>query len=211
MRERGRQLVKLAVVDVGMLLWLALLVAGCSAHRPPCVACPCPSPAPTPTPTPTPTPAPPPSGCTFPQGVPDAEFIEVPSIPAQTEVDVVNAAIAAVGYCNVGSDCPLGTDPQAAQQRIIQELRRRGVCAGQHRNGETDEGAVTIFGCASLWNGYHWVNYPTNPGDQSKAVWARVPSQPCMGNACVNYGGQSYRGAWQIPAAYCGGRPGRRR
>ncbi len=190
-----------------LMFVLALLVLP-SCRIPFPVPRPTPSPIPTPSPTPTPVPTPSPVVvCGFPQGVPDAEFEAHASLPALH--DYVNDAVAEIERCEVGSSCVLGTDRNAAQAAIIKALRRGSfnrpqLCAGQHRDGETDEISVALpADCAHFWEAFHVVGGPNHEGNVV-AVWARVPSRPCMGTDCVPLGGGSYRGEWRIPARFCG-------
>jgi hypothetical protein len=132
--------------------------------------------------------------------VPDEEFTGSDAYP--TLVDEVNAAMVTVTGCSVGSSCPHGFGPghEGAQpffDRVIAELRARGLCAGQHRTGETDEIAVAR-NCRAVWEGYHVSAY-----GGGTVVWARYPSASCGGSACPGLGGGSFRGIWWIPTSYC--------
>jgi hypothetical protein len=65
---------------------------------------------------------------------------------------------------------------------VTAELRARGLWAGQHEAGYTDEIAVSLGGCTSLWYGYHIYFY-----GGLKVVW--------------NNGAQ--RGSWSIAPQWC--------
>lgn len=99
--------------------------------------------------------------------------------------NAVNAVMATLSGCPVGSDCPIGDRYPEAQQwfdAVNAALRAQGLCAGQHEEGHTDEIAVSDTGCAGRWYGYHVYNY-----GGSKVVWSP--------------GAQ--RGWWSIPSTYC--------
>jgi hypothetical protein len=147
-----------------------------------------------PEPVATPTPAPP--SLRFPQGIPDAEILVVPGVP--TLHDAVNAEIAAMfPACSIGQDrCDgLGYDPQSFYGVLTARLRARGLWAGQHRDGQTDE--ITVApACSGPWENYKaWIylGYP---------AWARPRETPCAGDACL-HANNSYRGNTVFPQGYC--------
>ncbi|MDY0063291.1 MAG: hypothetical protein RBU45_26035 [Myxococcota bacterium] len=123
-------------------------------------------------------------GCSFPQGVPEEAFTS----GGETDGEIaaaVNAVMAALSGCGIGSDCFIGDrwpDGQGWFGAVNRELRNQGYCAGQHEEGATDEIAVSSAGCRGRWYGYHVYNY-----GGSKVVW--------------NPGAQ--RGWWSIDASYC--------
>jgi hypothetical protein len=134
-----------------------------------------------------------PAGCSFPQGVPDADFIATSNSYADTDpvVDaLVNAAASKLTGCPVGSTCSLGnfpgTTPEARCQSwfnaLTAELRAQGLCAGLHEVGVTDEIAVSNTGCPGKWYGYHACYYggPTvvwNPG--ARREWWQINPARC--------------------------------
>ncbi len=121
---------------------------------------PTPSPQPTPEPTPTPTPAP---GCSI-DGEPGALLPDHrPALGAE-----VNAAMHALRPdCEVGGRCVLTEGRLEWQARVVDELRRRGICAGQH-TPVTDEIAAATSATAPREGG-HVYNGPANgPGT---VVW----------------------------------------
>ncbi len=131
--------------------------------------------------------------CQFPQGVPDSDFIASACTYQDTDSSVdaaVNAAMASLTGCGVGSDCPITGFAGATADEICQswfaavtaELRGQGYCAGQHAVGSTDEIAVSNTCCDGKWYGYHICNY-----GGPKVVW--------------NPGAR--RGWWMIDASYC--------
>lgn len=110
--------------------WLAvglMVLWGCPGGTP--------GPKPTPTPAPTPDPTPTPE-CSI-DGLPGSELE-----PYATHGPAVNAAILAVYGCD-GGRCVVEDGRQVAQAKIIAQLRRQGLCAGQHEPGVTDEIAVS--------------------------------------------------------------------
>ena len=131
----------------------------------------------------------------FPQ-IPERDILVVPGIPTLHEE--VNAEIQAMfPGCTVGQRCDgQGYSPQAFFSVLNQRLRARGLWAGQHREGESDEMTVSRI-CAGTWENYHAFNY----GDAGP-MWANPVSSPCAGHACTGKG-TSYRGNTLIPSRYC--------
>lgn len=143
---------------------------------------------------PTPTPVPP--SMKFPQGIPEELIVVVPGQP--TLHDVVNQEIKAMfPSCNEGDDrCDgLGYSPQAFFAVLNDRLRKRGLWAGQHRDGESDEMTVSRT-CEGPWENFHAWAYDGYP------IWARPVSSPCAGEHCRGKG-TSYRGNTIIPASFC--------
>lgn len=131
--------------------------------------------------------------CQFPQGVPDPGFIASACEYQDTDKTVdsaVNAVMAKLTGCGVGSDCPITVVGGANTAEVCQswfaavtaELRTQGYCAGQHEVGFTDEIAVSNTCCEGKWYGYHICNY-----GGAKVVW--------------NPGAR--RGWWMIAPTYC--------
>lgn len=122
------------------------------------------------------------TGCSFPQGVPDADFTGHTNTSTSVG-NVVNQVMAQLSGCNPGSDCYIGdryTD-QTWFAAVTAALRARGLCAGQHEVGYTDEIAVSDTGCTGLWYGYHVFNYGGlkvvwSPG-ASRGAWSITPSR----------------------------------
>lgn len=93
-------------------------------------------------------PTPPPSqGCSI-DGLPGPVLEPQGTLGAQ-----VNAAILAVYGCS-GGRCVVQDGRQVAQRKIIDQLKRQGVCAGQHEPGVTDEIAVSTSATA-VRESYH--------------------------------------------------------
>ena len=123
------------------------------------------------------------TNCSFPQGVAEANFTGHTDTNA-TVANLVNTVMEQLSGCGRSSDCYIGdryTD-QTWFAAVTAELRARGLCAGQHEAGYTDEIAVSMTGCGGLWFGYHVFFY----GGQ-KVVW--------------NNGAQ--RGSWSITPSSC--------
>lgn len=132
----------------------------------------------------------------FPQGIPDNEILVVPGIP--TLYNEVNQEIAAMfPNCHIGdARCDgQGYSPQAFFAVLNQRLRARGLWAGQHRDGVSDEMTVARA-CSDPWENFHAWAYDGYP------MWASAPSVPCAGHACTGKG-TSYRGNTIIPTSYC--------
>jgi hypothetical protein len=148
--------------------------------------CPDPDPDPTPTPTPTPEPEPtptPPPVCDFPQGIPDGEFTGLPV--SSEHAGTVNKVIAEITGCNVMSRCVIQESPQEFMRLVVAALRERGLCAGQHITGHTDEIAVA-WHCLDRWEGYHIVSY----GNPTTVVWSpgsRRPAYTIPSDYCIGY------------------------
>ncbi|HEX6038898.1 hypothetical protein [Longimicrobium sp.] len=217
-RRRARERARSTSARAGIywVLLLAFAVAGCDYIRrlpdlipgppspPPTTLAPAPSPSPEPStapPTPAPepssappSPAPSPVPCTAPQGggewVPDARFEDAP--PEDWICDEVNAALLTLSGCpGPNTSCPL--DPPERQrffrERLIPELQRRGFCAGQHLDGQTDEVSITTPEeyPAGPWRNFHAFG-------NGKAVWCR----PGMPNREGVPGRGSWRGRWRF-------------
>jgi hypothetical protein len=105
---------------------------------------------------------------------------------------LVNEVMAGLTGCDVGSSCPHGegigdSGAQKWMNRVIYELRKRGVCAGQHVAGSeelkrrksaltvlgTDEIAVAVGVCEGPWEGGHIANF-----GGGKVVWYPGASRP---------------------------------
>jgi len=142
------------------------------------------------------TPAPAAPSLRFPQGIPESDILVVPGQPEL--YDAVNAEIAAMfPNCAVGQErCDgLGYSPQSFFAVLNDRLRKRGLWAGQHREGVSDEMTVARA-CAGPWENFHAWSYDGYP------IWARPVSAPCAAHACTGKG-TSYRGNTLIPASYC--------
>jgi hypothetical protein len=93
------------------------------------------------------------------------------SLPAHQPAlgDEVNAAMTALRpECPVGSRCLLTEGRQAWQAKVVAELRRRGVCAGQHNPG-TDEIAVASSPTAPREGWHVYAGAEDGPGT---VVWS---------------------------------------
>ncbi len=110
---------------------------------------PVPTPTPEPTPVPTPTPEPVPTPTPTPPPVPGCNIDGEPGVPIPNYRNVlgpqVYAAIKAVRPdCQGGGTCLLGDMTRRQWHAlVIAELRKAGVCAGEHIPGVTDEIAVS--------------------------------------------------------------------
>ncbi|MBL8918255.1 MAG: hypothetical protein JNJ54_05305 [Myxococcaceae bacterium] len=123
-------------------------------------------------------------GCTFPQGVPDPDYT-AHATTSTTVGTTVNQVMSQLSGCPIGSDCvlaPAYPDAQTWFAAVTAALRARGLCAGQHEVGHTDEIAVSATGCTGLWYGYHAYNY-----GGGKVVWAPGAN----------------RGSWSIAPQHC--------
>ena len=143
---------------------------------------PCPTPTPGPVPTPTPTPG---QGCVL---------TGEPSVPASSQPntlgDRVNLAMKALRpECEIGGTCLLGNlTQQEWQAQVEAELRKGGLCAGQHTPA-TDE--LAVAGKSSdPWQGFH-----VFAGDDSSG-----PVPPGQPRRTVKWSPQAYTGAWMPPS-----------
>jgi len=144
-------------------------------------------------------------GCKAPQG----SWID-PQPPTNVLRPAVMAVLVDLSGCPEGSDCPLpGFTQQSWQERVSATLRdpvemsrilhrtvERGLCAGQHEDGVTDEITVSTE-CTQRWEGYKVFactpRRPTDPPDfdtcpvlgRGKVRWAiptlgYVPAGSCL-------------------------------
>lgn len=128
----------------------------------------------------------PPSGCTFPQGVPEDHFTHHPDFP-NTLGSTVNGVMSNLSGCSVGSDCPLPYEPDEWMGMVNERLREMGYCAGRHNEtppGATDQISVSNAGsfCDIPSQNFQIYNYGGN-----KARWS--PG--------------AYQGAWEILPQDC--------
>lgn len=96
----------------------------------------------------------------------------------------VNEAMRDITGCSIGSDCPLGnTTNQTFFRAVIDKLRAKGICAGQHEPNHTDEIAVSSSRSA-IREGYHIFGGddsagPVPPGGTPrKVVWSPGAARP---------------------------------
>lgn len=103
---------------------------------------------------------------------------------------VVNAAMAALRPdCSPGGECLLGDMPlQQWQAKVEAELRKRGVCAGQH-SPSTDEIAVAMQASDD------WQGFKVGAGDDSLG-----PVPPGQPRRTVVWSPGGFRGAWKPPS-----------
>jgi len=138
---------------------------------PPPAPTPTPTPVPTPTPTPVPTPTPTPlAGCSI-DGEPGPLIAGYrPALGGQ-----VNDAMTTLRpNCGPGSRCVLQEGRQAWQARVIAELRRRGLCAGQHSPGTDEIAAATTV--TAPREGWHIFAGPD--GGPGTVVWSPGAARP---------------------------------
>jgi hypothetical protein len=83
---------------------------------------------------------------------------------------VVEAAISELTGCAPGNPprCILGEEkPQVYMDALVRLLRAKGIHAGQHRSGITDQISVArTCEAGVVWENYQWINY----GDQKRVV-----------------------------------------
>jgi hypothetical protein len=141
----------------------------------------CVYPEPVPDPEPEPIDPPPPvtEGKPFPQGVPEAEYTKLPATSERAED--VNKVMAEITSCTVGSRCLHNKSPQEWMSVVVLALRVRGIDAGQHIDGVTDEIAVRDTGCD--WESYHITTFAPKP----TVVWTPYANRP----------------KYRIPLVYC--------
>ncbi len=160
------------------LLVVSLFLASVSCPVPPPNPTPTPTPFPTPTPKPTPTPLP--IVCSFPQGVPQEDFKLVPN-PAEFST-IVDQTIRENTTCSGNTDCIWGNkDPQVYIKVMVEALRKKNLCVGQHTDNESDQISVSKSCNAGVtWENYQPVNFG---GDFHKARFAP----------------NNIRDGWQVP------------
>lgn len=139
----------------------------------------------------TPCPEPPdPTSCTFPQGIPDGKFTHFPDAPG-TLGSVVNATMADLTGCTVGSDCPITFAPDTWMAIVCARLCEKehdGVSlnCGRHRNttpGGTDQ--ISVKPGSFCDGGAHQQFQIYNYGG-GKIRWAPGGSQGSYTVECVD-------------------------
>jgi hypothetical protein len=91
--------------------------------------------------------------------VPDADYVLVPN-PLQFQ-EIVNTVVRENTTCSGETDCTWGPlDPQVYLAATIDGLHRKGLCAGQHVSGVTDQISVAASCEAGVvWENYYVVNF----------------------------------------------------
>ena len=136
---------------------------------------------PCPTPGPTPTPG---AGCTL-AGEPSVASAQPATLGGQVNQAMRNLRPG----CEIGGTCLLGdTTQQEWQAQVEAELRRMGLCAGQH-TPKTDEVAVAMVP-TDPWQGYHIF-----AGDDSNG-----PVPPGGARRTVKWHPQAFTGSWMPPS-----------
>lgn len=131
--------------------------------------------------TPTPPPA---SGCVL-AGEPSVSSPQPGTLGAQVNQAMKNLR----PDCEVGGTCLLGDMTQQEwQAKVEAELRRMGLCAGQHAPS-TDELAVAVLG-TDPWQGYHV--FAGNDGSG--------PVPPGGARRTVKWAPQAFTGSWMPPS-----------
>jgi len=90
--------------------------------------------------------------CAIPQGVRWRRVSRAPEFTAE-----INGAMKAITGCEVRSDCRVRMGDQEFFAAVAAELRKQGLCAGQHDEGATDEVAVGVD--PGEVEGHHVYNY----------------------------------------------------
>ena len=119
-------------------------------------------------------PSPPDTGCIL-----SGQPTEVVPGYAPQHGQLVNQAILRVHpECGgVGGRCVVPERPQAFQAAVEAELRKAGLCAGQHAP-DTDEIAVSTPG-SGIWEGYHiYAGAWDDPAGVGAVVWAPNSARP---------------------------------
>jgi hypothetical protein len=109
--------------------------------------------------------------CGFPQGIPNEQFTSVEN--PGTLGTIVNATMAEMTGCAVGTDCPITVEPDDWMHAVCDRLCARGLNCGRHIDktpGGTDQISV-IEG--SFCEGKAHQNYQVlNYGGKKKVRWA---------------------------------------
>jgi hypothetical protein len=90
--------------------------------------------------------------CVIPQGVRWRRVQGSPGFTAE-----INAALKTLTGCEVNSDCRVPWGDQAFFAAVAAELRKQGLCAGQHDEGATDE--IAVGARPGEVEGHHVYNY----------------------------------------------------
>ena len=108
--------------------------------------------------------------CGFPQGIPNSKFTGTTN--PGTFGSVVNATMAELTGCNVGSDCPITFGPDPWMALVCEKLCEKGFNCGRHKDtppGATDQISV-IQG--SFCDGRAHENYQIYNYGGQKVRWA---------------------------------------
>lgn len=110
-----------------------------------------------------------PTQCTFPQGIPEQDYKLVPN-PGKFST-IVDQTIRENTNCTGETDCTWGSEnPQFYLRIMINALQQKGLCAGQHEDGVTDQISVAEnCNAETTWENYQPVNFG---GTQHKARFA---------------------------------------
>jgi hypothetical protein len=76
---------------------------------------------------------------------------------AASFTEEINRALKATTGCDVRSDCRVRMSDQDFFATVAAELRKGGLCAGQHDDGATDE--IAVGSSPGEVEGYHVYNY----------------------------------------------------
>lgn len=219
---KPRSVFRWSVAGIALALLIGMLFAGCTLK--PSDKWDLPPMKPTPTPAATPTPEAKPD-----LDIPHGPDWQGPRAGLPTLTAVVNDVLASIEWkddkgrpftCEVNSRCvvapgsdKVGKDPgwanyDAAQMRFVEGMRRRGLRAGVHVPGHTDETCVypgdTGPGLPALECEAFKV---ASDGGDIVLAWAADPREPCYGGkdehgfpqwqGCRGVGGGSFRGFWR--------------
>jgi hypothetical protein len=133
-----------------------------------CVTTP-PPPDPPEPPVPPDPPVPPPASTDC-DGEPGAQTGQITSVHGS----VVNEVMRDMTGCSIGSDCNLGnTTQQQFLRAVIDGVRARGKCAGQHEPGVTDEIAISDSP-TGIREGGHVFGGDDSPGPLPPGAWRKV-------------------------------------
>jgi len=146
--------------------------------------------------------------------IPHGEGWTGPTAALPRLVETINATLHEVFAC-ASQDCVIGDGSDtigveagwlaydAAQVRVVEALRAKGIRSGFHEPHHTDELCAYPAG-AEFCEGYKVIT----DGGKLKVAFAGTPGVACAGPDCRKVGGGSYRGNWTFvgvpePARAC--------
>jgi hypothetical protein len=127
---------------------------------------------------------PPVASCGFPQGIPNEKFTLAPN--PGTYGSAINAVMADITRCSVGSDCPITFGPDPWMALVCEKLCEAGLNCGRHINatpGGTDQISVKS---GSFCDGQPHQNYKIYNYGGGKVIWAPAAKQDGWRVECVD-------------------------
>ena len=130
----------------------------------------------------------PPTGCTFPQGIPDERFTKVQN--PEVYGSVVNKAMSDLTGCAVGTTCPVSVHVDTWFSLVCDQLNEMGFCCGRHRDNPGGSDQISVkkddFCDGGIHENYRVINpqhngvrwYPSAALDAWKVECETTPPPP---------------------------------